>query len=115
MGGCRNWLMKSSNKLLSVDPRYTCLSMMPSCAYAGRICHIFPRPNFVTWTGEDPFGDTPITDVQPFYCNRTHRRRQDSKTCTVISYVDDDLEGRYPVIMRCDRSQVLVYPDNRRI
>lgn len=56
---CSNWAMKSSKQSLSVDPWYTRLSIMPSCAYAGRMCHRFPRPNFVTWTGEEPFGDHP--------------------------------------------------------
>ncbi|KFZ19285.1 hypothetical protein V501_00724 [Pseudogymnoascus sp. VKM F-4519 (FW-2642)] len=54
-----NWATKSSNISPSVDPWYTRLSIMPSCAYAGRMCHLFPRPNFVTWIGEEPFGDHP--------------------------------------------------------
>jgi hypothetical protein len=48
-----------ANKPLSVDPWYTRLSRMPSCAYSRRMCHLFPRLNFVTWTREDPFGDYP--------------------------------------------------------
>jgi hypothetical protein len=96
--------MKSSKQSLSVDPWHTRRSTMPSCAYAGRMCHRFPRPNFVTWTGEEPFGDHPSAYTQPFRRSRTHRQRQVGKTCTSTSYVDNDLEGRRHAVVRCDGS-----------
>jgi hypothetical protein len=96
--------MKSSNKSLSVDPWHTRLSMMPSCAYAGRMCHLFPRPNFVTWTWRTPSETTPNAVVQPYHRSQTHQQRQVGRTRTAISYVDSDLEGRHPVVVRYDGS-----------
>jgi hypothetical protein len=40
----------------------------------------------------------------PMYRSQTHQQRQVSRTCTAISYIDSDLKGRHPVVVRCDRS-----------
>jgi hypothetical protein len=40
----------------------------------------------------------------PFYRSQIHRQRQVGRTRTAISYVDSDLEGRHPVVVRCDGS-----------
>jgi len=39
--------------------------------------------------------------------SRTHRQRQVDKIYTLISYVDSGLEGRHPVVVRCDGSWFL--------
>jgi hypothetical protein len=98
---CSNWAMKSSNKLQSVDPWYTRLSMMPSCAYARRMCHLFPRTNFVTWIGDEPFGDHPQRRCPALPSQPDLSTKTSCRTCTATSCVDSDLEDRHPVVVRC--------------
>jgi hypothetical protein len=44
---------------------------------------------------------TPNADVQPSHRSQTHPQIQAGRTCTATFYVDSDLEGRHPVVVRC--------------
>ena len=52
--------------------------------------------------GKNPLETTPIAYTQPCHRSRTHRQRQVGKTCTAISYVDNNLEGRHLAVVQCD-------------
>lgn len=51
-----------------------------------------------------PLETNPNADIQPYHRSQTHQQRQVGKVCTVIAYVDSDIEGRHPAVVRCDGS-----------
>lgn len=83
----------SSNRSLSVDPWYT----RPQHNATLRVCWK-NVPSFSLWR------PTPTPISNPTIAAGLIKKRQVDKACTVIAYVHSDLEGRHPVVVRCDGS-----------
>jgi hypothetical protein len=75
--------------------------MLEGCAIF--FCNRTLRPRL----GRTPQETTPDADIPPFYHSQTHPQRRVGRTYTATSYADGDLEGRYPVVVRCDGSLFL--------